>query len=146
VRIARVGGETRVAPDNSWMVSPDFVFETFASGPAGKINMIELSGNEVKEEEAATAYRKIQEEMDALIAFQNDIVKQVGKAKQTVHLYAADDALRAAVEGYLAPLLNDAVFQKTKIDREQKLDEIKKGLAEHLATAVPEADPARWNT
>jgi polyribonucleotide nucleotidyltransferase len=141
VRIARAGSETKVNPDNTWMQPPEFAFETFASGPKGKINMIELTGNEVSEEEAGKAYVRAQEEIDKLVAFQEKIVAEIGKPKETVALFAADAALKDAVAKFLEPHLASAVFQSVKTDQQAKLAELKKALHEHVQTIVPEAEP-----
>ncbi len=141
VRVSRVGGETKINPQNTWMRSPEFVFETFASGPRGKINMIELTGNEVKEEEVAKAYALAQEEINKLVAFQEVIAKEIGKPKQEVKLFADDAVLKDAVAKFVESRIVDAVFQATKSVQNAKIGAMKNDVIAHITEAIPTADP-----
>ncbi len=138
VRIAEVAHETKVNPENTWMRSPDFLYETFASGPQGKINMIELTGREVSEEEAVKAYAMAQKEIDDLIAFQESVVKEIGKPKQVVKLFGDDEAVRKAVQEFAAPKIVEAVFQPSKSEQNAKIGALKHDLVAHMAEVMPE--------
>src|SRR3989338_1258385 len=94
VRVAKVGNEFVVNPDAAKLADPSCVFEAFVSGPKGKINMIELSGAEASEEDVAKAFAVAQEANDALIAFQEKIIAEIGKEKLVVDLHEPDAVLK----------------------------------------------------
>ncbi len=141
VRIAKIGEKLVVNPTRTEMAAPGFLFETFAAGPKGKINMIELAGNEASEDDVVKAFELAQGEIDKLIAFQSEIVAKIGKPKAKVTIAEADPALKAAIESFLADKLEEAVFQPTKIDQQAKLAKMHEDLATHLTTVAPEANP-----
>lgn len=138
VRIAKIGSEFVVNPSAAQLADPSFVFEAFVSGPKGKINMIELSGAEATEEDIAKAFAVAQEANDALIAFQEKMVKEIGKEKIAVDLHEPSAELKKAVDEYLASRLQDAVFEPKKQEQFRKMAEVKKGLFEHIASALPD--------
>ncbi|MEY4731731.1 MAG: polyribonucleotide nucleotidyltransferase, partial [Candidatus Parcubacteria bacterium] len=140
VRVAKIGNEIVVNPDATKQSDPSCVFEAFVSGPKGKINMIELSGGEASEEDVAKAFAVAQEANDALIAFQEKIVAEVGKEKHAVNLHEPDAELKKAIDEYLASRLQEAVFEPVKQEQFHKMAAVKKGLFEHIAAALPEAN------
>ena len=58
-----------------------FLLNAFVSGPENKINMVELSGDDAKEEEMIAAFEKAQMEINKLVDFQKEIQKKIGKPK-----------------------------------------------------------------
>src|SRR3989344_2507684 len=140
VRVAKVGNEFVVNPDAAKLADASCVFEAFVSGPKGKINMIELSGAEASEEDVAKAFVVAQEANDALIAFQEKIVSEIGKEKIVVDLHEPDAILKKTVDEYLTSRLQEAVFEPVKQEQFRKMAEVKKGLFEHIAAALPEAN------
>ncbi len=114
VRVAKVGSELIVNPNNSEMKSPDFVFEAFVAGLENEINMIELSGNEAKEEDVLEAFRLGQEEINKLVDFQGSLIKEIGQKKEAVVLAEPDPALRAKVDKFLSPKLEKVVYVKDR--------------------------------
>jgi polyribonucleotide nucleotidyltransferase len=138
VRVAKIGGDLVMNPNNSAL--KDAGFETFVAGPAGHISMVELGGNEAPEEEILKAFEVAQRENDRLIEFQKDIVKQIGKPKAAVKLYEPAPELRAAVEAFLTPRLEEAVYQSSKIEQVVRIHALKAELFAHIETAVEKAD------
>lgn len=133
VRVAKIGNDLKVNPNNSEMQKPDFAFETFVAGLTDQINMIELGGNEVPEGEIIQAFGLAQREINKLIEFQKEVIKQIGKFKTEVELFEFDPALRATVSKFLAGRLEKAVYQGNKGDYKKSLAEIKTQLFSHLS-------------
>ncbi|MCR4328042.1 MAG: polyribonucleotide nucleotidyltransferase [Patescibacteria group bacterium] len=157
VRVAKIGNRFVVNPTNSEMRSSGgvvvdgkenepMIFETFVAGAKGRINMIELGGYEAHEASVLESFREAQKEIDKLIDFELGIVKEIGLPKSTVHLAEIDPALRAAVEEFLKPRLEEAMYQSldrelgaerpTKQEHSAKLRELKSALHTHIAEKI----------
>jgi polyribonucleotide nucleotidyltransferase len=118
VRIAKKGEEFLINPETPLWEECDF--ETFASGPKDKINMIELAGKEISEEDAIKAYELAMAEINRLIDFQEKMVAEIGLPK--VEISFADETelgglIRNAVEGKL----ESALYQNDKKERNAAL-------------------------
>lgn len=90
------------------------------------VNMIELEGKEIADEDAERLFAEAHEEIKKLVAFQKKIVSEIGKPKQTIALKTIDPAFDAAVRAFLAPRLEAAL-------KEKKLEELKTELTAHLS-------------
>ena len=132
VKIAKVGNEFLINPVSSDLTKPEFVFETFAAGRDGKINMIELHGKEASEEDVLTAWTLASQEIEKLINFQESIIKEVGKKKTEIDLAEIDSELRAEALEFLTSRLEEAVYQSSKSEFHEKLADLRKSYFEHL--------------
>ncbi|MBI2622961.1 MAG: polyribonucleotide nucleotidyltransferase [Candidatus Liptonbacteria bacterium] len=147
VRVAKLGARLVINPTNSEMraaldpatAGGTMAFETFTAGAKGRINMIELGGYEASEESVLDAFRAAQKEIDRLVDFELQIVKEAGLPKSTVHLAEIAPELRAAVEEFLKPRLEEAVYQPTKQEHAAKLRELKSALHAHIAEKIEDA-------
>ncbi len=138
VRIAKTGSEYKANPNNSEL--KDAEFSTFAAGPKSLISMIELEGVEAKEEDITAAFSAAQKEIDRLIEFQEGIIKEMGKAKAEVLLYEPNPEFRSAIEKFLAPKLEAAIYQPNKMEQEARLRALRSDLFGHLTSEMPDAD------
>jgi len=144
-----VGGICIGKIENAFVVNPAAAkrldgicsLELFAAGPKSRINMIELAGREVSEKEVEEACALAQKEIDALIAFQEKIIKEVGHAKEEVKLAEANSSLRKQVMEYLSPRLDEAVYCKDKVERERRMrllhDDVLSHVNENAGEGVP---------
>ncbi len=143
IRIAKIGpspaGEFKVNPGNTELKTAQF--SAFAAGPKGLINMIELEGKEAQEGDVLAAFAAAQKEIDRLVEFQENIVKEIGKPKTEVKIYEPDPQLRALTEEFLAPRLDEAVYQPIKMEQSAKLFALKQALLAHLAEKLEKPDP-----
>ncbi len=152
VRVAKIGGEFVVNPNNSELRKPDppdrtgsavragWKFDAFVSGPKGRINMVELAGDEAKETDVLAAFELAQKEIDRLTEFENQIVKEIGKSKVQVKLSEPEPELKAAVEEFLKDKLQDALYGENKMERAAKQAALKEALLAHLAAMVEKVD------
>ncbi|MCL5733904.1 MAG: polyribonucleotide nucleotidyltransferase [Patescibacteria group bacterium] len=136
IKVAKIKDNYVVNPSEEELKGEGVVFETFAAGPKEKISMIELKGNEAQEKEIMEAFKIAQKEIDALVDLQNKIVSEIGKEKSEVKLAEADAEIKKAVEEFLAPKLEGAVYQKNKADHYGKLDALQNELLEHLKNTL----------
>ncbi len=133
VKVAKIGDRIVINPSHVETTdNPEVRFESFVAGLNGKINMIELEGNDAKEKEIVEAYAAALKEIEGLIDFQKEIIKSIGKKKAQVKLAEPAAELRKAVEEFLEPRLEKAVYIKEKTDREQKLSELEDEMADYL--------------
>jgi polyribonucleotide nucleotidyltransferase len=128
VRVAKIGDRFFINPSTSELKNPELSFETFVAGPEGKINMIELGGADAREEEILSAFKLAQKEIDKLIVFERQIVKEIGKPKIEPALFEPAPELCAAVQKFLSPRLEEAVYQPNKIEQVSRLETLKNEL------------------
>lgn len=142
VRVAQMEGQLLTNPGNAELAGKE-TFETFASGPKGRINMIELAGKEAKESDILPAYQLAQKEIDRLVEFQETIAKEVGKPKAAVKLMEGDPEFETAVKAFLSeeklaravyPHLHPEhrAYALDKVEREHRTRELQKELLAHL--------------
>lgn len=99
--------------------------KTFFAGPADKINMMELEAAEISESEILRLFEEAQKDITHLVAFQNKIVKEIGKKKAAVMIAAADPRVKKLVRDFIEKDLAGAM-------RNNALNELKIALLEHL--------------
>lgn len=148
VRVAKIGGKFVVNPTLTEMAAPELEMEAFVAGVEGKINMIEMSGNDTQEKDALEALKVGLDAVSSLVSFQKEIVKELGKAKASVKLADADPAIKSAVEEYLKDKAFEAVYPHLsrkddshpldKVERERRLAALKEGLTADLVAKFPE--------
>lgn len=133
VKVAKIGDRMVINPSHVETTdNPEVRFESFVAGLNGKINMIELEGNDAEEKEIVEAYAVALKEIEGLVDFQKEIIKEIGKKKADVKLAEPDEGLKKAVSGFLETRLEKAVYIKEKTDREQKLSGLEDEMADHL--------------
>ncbi len=134
VRAAKIGGELKINPLISELKDNAAKFETFVAGVGRDVvNMIELAGDEASEDEVIEAFKKASEEIENLNRFQEKIVKEIGREKVEVALREPSPELKSAVLGFLADRLEKAVYERGKVEREEKLRKLSEDLKTHLA-------------
>lgn len=140
VRVAKIGNGIVVNPNNSDLAKQNPSFETFVAGPAGAINMIELSGSDASEEEILAAFRVAQGEIDKLIALERSIVEEIGKPKAVATLFEPDPELRKAAESFFASRLETALYQPSKTEYHSRIDALKEELVSSLSEKFENPD------
>lgn len=97
----------------------------FFAGPEGLVNMIEFEGVEVPEMEVQELFARAQKEIAALVTFQRDIAKKIGKPKTAIAIAEPAPEIRTIVERFIKDKLADAIHTKS-------LGALKHMLIEHL--------------
>jgi polyribonucleotide nucleotidyltransferase len=142
VKIVRKDGAMLINPKNS-EVGTAFEYQLFAAGPADRINMIEAEGMEASEEAVLAGFELAQQEINRFVAFQQEIVKQIGKKKQVVNLAGADEALKARVIGFLKPKIEPIIYMKNETEREAAFAALRTELAASLTDLTIDAKTAK---
>ena len=101
---------------------------------AEKVIMIEAGANEIVEEKMIEAIYKCHEVNQTIIAFINDICKEVGKAKHEYASCAIPEELFAAIKEIVPPAeMEEAVFTDEKQVREENIKAVTAKLEEAFA-------------
>ena len=122
VYVGRVNGEYVINPTVEQSANSDI--ELAVAGTKTAINMVESSAKEVSEDAMLGAIMFGHEAIKKLIAFQEEIVKEVGKEKRVIELYEVDAEIKANVESLAKERLINAVRIKEKLVRYGAIDEI----------------------
>ncbi len=111
VRIGKEkGSDFIVNPTYTQRANPSMGLDILACGKDGTINMIEVVGNEVSEEDVAKGFSKALEEHSKILEFQRSIIKEIGKEKRNAQKPATPEAVLALFESQIKPKLKKAVF------------------------------------
>ena len=146
VKVAKIDGKIIINPKLSELAKGKVEFETFVAGSRGRINMIELSGDDAKENEIIEAFKLASEEINKILDFQEKLQKEVGRKKVDFQLKEPPADLRRAVGDFLSGKLEKAIYVKGKTEREVNLTEVKEALKTHLKESeAVEADQAIVN-
>ncbi len=115
------------------MLKEEGSFDSFFSGTQNRINMIELGGKSVAKENLQKVFSDSHSEIKKLIAFQKEIVSQIGKPKTQVALKETDPALKETVRNFVIPRLEEALYgEKEKTKRNNSLSQLEEELYAHL--------------
>jgi polyribonucleotide nucleotidyltransferase len=115
VSAVRIG---KVAGDETFHINPTYIqrqsgemsLDLLACGRNNTINMIEVGAREASEEETAAAFTRATEEHAKIQAWQESIVKEIGKTKRVMTLPELPTELIALYESEFAAKMTDAVI------------------------------------
>jgi len=101
------------------------------------INMIEMEGNEVKEDTVLKAVDFVQPALRELLSFQKEIVKKVGKEKIKIEEPVKDPELEKEIKDFLGDRLEKAILQENKISHMDQVNDLKEELVYHVQGKYP---------
>ncbi|WP_243386912.1 polyribonucleotide nucleotidyltransferase [Bacillus kexueae] len=123
VTVGRVDGDFVINPTVEQMEQSDI--HLVVAGTKDAINMVEAGAEEVPEETMLEAIMFGHEEIKRLIAFQEEVVAQIGKEKMDVQLYEVDAELEAKVREMAERDLLTAIQVQEKHAREDAIQAVK---------------------
>ena len=138
VDVGRVNGEYVINPTTEQKENSDI--ELSVAGTATAINMVESSAKEVSEEDMLGALLFGHEEIKKLVAFQEEIVREVGKEKMEVTLLSFDPAIEAQVKDLFSQAMIHAIQTEEKLAREANIEKVKETAIEHFEAVLDEND------
>ena len=136
VDVGRVNGEYVINPTTEQKDNSDI--ELSVAGTATAINMVESSAKEVNEEDMLGALLFGHEEIKKLVAFQEEIVREVGKEKMEVTLLSFDSAIEAQVKDLFSQAMVHAIQTEEKLAREANIEKVKETAIEHFEAVLEE--------
>lgn len=123
VVVGRVDGKFVINPTVDQMEQSDI--DLAVAGTKDAVNMVEASADEVPEETMLEAIMFGHEEIKRLIAFQEKVVQEVGKAKREIELFEVDQALDAEVRSMCEQSMIAAIQVGEKHAREDAIQAVK---------------------
>ena len=122
VHVGRVNGRLIVNPTVAETAASDI--QLYVAGTKSAINMVEAGAQEVSEDVMLEAIMLGHDAIKELIAFQEEIVKAVGKPKRELDAYTIDKGIKAEVDLMAKQRLIEAVAIKEKLIRYGTIDAI----------------------
>ena len=119
VYVGRVDGKLIINPSVEQKKVSDI--DLTVAGTKDAINMVEAGAAEVSEEDMLDALMFGHEAVKKLVAFENEIIKEVGLPKREVQLKTIPEELRNEVVAIVDEKLRKAVSTKDKLEREEKI-------------------------
>jgi polyribonucleotide nucleotidyltransferase len=107
--------------------------DLIVSGTKDAIMMVEAGANEVSEQLMIQAILTAHEEIKKIVAFQEEIIEQVGKAKREVEYYVPTDEMIEKVNEIGTKKMDEALRHEEKAEREEAVEKVGKELTEALA-------------
>ncbi|AIY05841.1 polynucleotide phosphorylase/polyadenylase [Planococcus sp. PAMC 21323] len=123
VIVGLIDGQYIINPTNEQLEQSSI--NLIVAGTKDAINMVEAGAKEVSEEIILEAIMFGHEEIKKLIAFQEQIAAEVGKAKTDIKLYELDAELTSSIKEAVETDLNTAVQINEKQARNEAIDEVK---------------------
>jgi len=138
VDVGRVNGEYVINPTTEQAELSDI--ELSVAGTATAINMVESSAKEVSEEDMLGALLFGHEEIKKLVAFQQQIVQEIGKEKMEVTLLSFDPEIEKQVKDLFSQAMINAIQTEEKLAREENIEKVKETALEHFETVLEDND------
>ena len=123
VVVGRVDGNFIINPTSEQLEKTDITLTV--AGTKDAINMVEAGCHEVSEEDMVEALMFGHEAIKKLIAFEEEIVKAVGKEKIAVELASFDEELERKVRDFASPKMKEAIQIKEKLEKYAAIDKVK---------------------
>ena len=138
VDVGRVNGEYMINPTTEQAELSDI--ELSVAGTATAINMVESSAKEVSEEDMLGALLFGHEEIKKLVAFQQQIVQEIGKEKMEVTLLSFDPEIEKQVKDLFSQAMINAIQTEEKLAREENIEKVKETALEHFEAVLEDND------
>jgi len=128
VNVGRVDGEFIINPSIEQQEASDL--ELTVAGPKGAINMVEAGAEELPEDTMLEAIMFAHEEIERLIAFQEEMVEKLAVEKSEIKVFEVEADIRTQVEAEAKEDLLAAIQTHDKLEREEKIDAVKAAIVE----------------
>jgi polyribonucleotide nucleotidyltransferase len=140
VVVGRVDGNFVINPTVEQMEKSEM--HLVVAGTKDGINMVEAGSDEIPESVILEGILFGHEVIKQLVAFQEEIVKQVGLPKMETELYQVDESVDKRVRELATSAIIDAVQVTEKQARQDALDNVKEQVAQQLAQEMTEEEYA----
>lgn len=140
VRVGLIDGQFIINPTVVQQEKSD-LFLTVA-GTKDAVLMVEAGANELSEETMLEAIMFGHDEIRKIVAFQEDIMAKIGKPKREIKLYSVDSEINETVRNFATDKMKEAVATAEKLEREEKIKQVKNETFEHFAEIFPDQSKA----
>ena len=128
VKVGRVDGKFVINPTAEELEKSDI--DVTVAGTKEAINMVESSASEASEEDMLEALMFGHEAIKELIAFEEEIIKEIGVPKMEFEKLEVEDSLRKEIEDAVSKPLDEALRIKDKLEKYDTIDRIKSEIRE----------------
>ena len=123
VKVGRINGEFIINPTVEQAVLSDI--DLTVAGTKEAINMVEAGAKEVSEDDMLEALMFGHEAIKELVAFQEDIIKEIGVEKMEYETLEISDELKEEVTNMVSDKINNALRIKDKLEKYAELERVK---------------------
>ncbi len=138
VVVGRTNGEYVINPSVEELENSDITLSV--AGTKDAINMVESGSKEVSEEAMIEAIMFGHAAIKELVAFQEEIISEVGKEKIEVELVQLDEELVSKVNDFAKDKMLAAIQIKDKLEKYAAIDKVKEDTIEHFKELYQESD------
>ena len=124
VYVGRVNGEFVINPTVEQRENSDL--NLAVAGTKEAINMVEAGANELSEEVMLDAIMFGHEAIKKLCQFQEEVIKEIGKEKRVVSLYAPDPEIKKDIYDRIYDRMVKSISIFDKLERQNAIDALKK--------------------
>ena len=126
VKVGRVNGEFIINPTAEQVELSDI--DLTVAGTKEAINMVEAGAKEVSEEDMLSALMFGHDAIKELIAFEEQIIAEIGEEKMSYDVLEISDELRDEVSKLASDNLNHALRIKDKLEKYAAIDKVKEDI------------------
>lgn len=144
VEVGRVNGEYVLNPSVEQHGLSDI--QLTVAGTSQAINMVESGAKEASEADMLGALLFGHAAIQELVAFQEEVVRAVGKPKMAITLLQVDEQVKTAIYDDYYPKMKTAVMTEEKLAREDEIAKVKEIVKEDYAEkalALPEEEASK---
>ncbi|ADH99301.1 polyribonucleotide nucleotidyltransferase [Salisediminibacterium selenitireducens] len=141
VTVGRVNGEFIINPTTTQMADSDI--DLIVAGTKDAVNMVEAGAEQVPEEDMMDAILFGHDEIKRLVAFQEEIIAEVGKPKMEVQLLTTDADLETELREKAYGKLTEAAKVVEKAAREDAISDVYDEIMLDYVTEQPEEDRSK---
>lgn len=138
VNVGRINGEFVINPTVEQAKKSDI--DLTVAGTKDAINMVEAGADEVPEDVMLEAIMFGHEEIKRLVAFQEEIMSELGKEKMEVKLFTPDEEVVKEVSEFAKAELVEAIQTFDKKQREENIEAVKTKVIEKYESGEVEDD------
>lgn len=135
VVVGRVDDKLVLMPDEAARQKSDL--HLTVSGTKEAVLMVEAGAKEVSEEVMLEAILYAHEEIKKIIAFQEQIISEIGKPKAEVTLVVTGDDIKQAVRAYAYDMCVNTFATFVREERHTREEEAKQNTLKHFADVFP---------
>ncbi len=138
VLVGRIDGEFVINPTSAEREKSDM--HMVVSGTKEAIMMVEAGAEEVAESDMLDGIMFAHEEIKKIVAFIEEVVEEVGKAKKEIECYKVPEDIENDVREYAEEKMRAAVLTVEKQERLDNMDAVEVETQEHFAEKYPEGE------
>ena len=137
VRVGRINGQFVVNPTQEQRAHSDL--DLIYVGTATEVAMIEGEASELPDEEFIKALQFAHEQIQPLIAAQEELKRLAGKAPRSYKPLTVRAELLAIAYSVAGTRIEDAIYRKSKVERNQTVGALKDEVKASILAAHPDA-------